>query len=257
MAELPAIFSLKGRTALVTGASTGIGRDAALTLAEAGARVLLVARNPERLEAVRREIVSSGGQAASHAFDVSDPASIASLVEEVCRSGPLPDILVNNAGTIDRSPLGQIEHGEWQRVVALNLTAPIMLAQALAPSMREKRWGRIVNVASILALQGKPNAHSYVATKHAVAGITKSMAAELGGEGICVNALCPGYIRTEINVVLQQDEAFSRKIETRTPLGRWGTVEDLRGPLLMLCSQAASFVNGHLMVVDGGLIVTH
>lgn len=257
MAELPAIFSLKGRTALVTGASAGIGHDAALTLAEAGARVLLVARNLERLEAVRREIVSSGGQAATHAFDVSDPASIASLVEDVSRFGPMPDILVNNAGTIDRSPLGQIEHVEWQRVVALNLTAPFLLAQALAPSMRERRWGRIVNIASILALQGKPNAHSYVATKHAVAGITKSMAAELGGQGICVNALCPGYIRTEINIVLQQDEVFNEKLKARNPLQRWGTVEDLRGPLLMLCSQASSFVNGHLMVVDGGMTVTH
>lgn len=257
MAELAAIFSLEGRTALVTGASTGIGRDAALTLAEAGARVLLVARKPERLEAVRSEIVSSGGQAASHAFDVSDPASIARLVEEVSRSGPMPDILVNNAGTIDRSPFGQIELAEWQRVMALNLTAPFLLAQALAPSMREKRWGRIVNVASILALQGKPNAHSYVATKHAMAGITKSMAAELGREGICVNALCPGYIRTEINVVLQQDEAFNEKLKARNPLQRWGTVEDLRGPLLMLCSRASSFVNGHLMVVDGGMTVAH
>jgi NAD(P)-dependent dehydrogenase (short-subunit alcohol dehydrogenase family) len=123
--------------------------------------------------------------------------------------------------------------------------------------MRERRWGRIVNVASILALHGKPNAHSYAATKHAVAGITKSMAAELGGEGICVNALCPGYIKTEINTVLQQDEVFNAKINARTPLKRWGTVEDLRGPLLMLCSQAASFVNGHLMVVDGGMTVTH
>lgn len=257
MAELESIFSLQGRTALVTGASAGIGRDAALTLADAGARVLLVARSSGRLEDVRDEIISSGGQASAHCFDVSDPATIAMLTKEVSQSGAMPDILVNNAGTIDRSPFDQVGHAEWQRVMALNLTAPFLLAQAFAPSMRERRWGRIVNVASILALHGKPNAHSYAATKHAVAGITKSMAAELGGEGICVNALCPGYIKTEINTVLQQDEVFNAKINARTPLKRWGTVEDLRGPLLMLCSQAASFVNGHLMVVDGGMTVTH
>lgn len=256
MGEPASLFSLHGRTALVTGASSGIGRDVALTLAKAGARMLLVARSAERLEEVRQEIASGGGHASSHAFDVSDAASVAMLAQEVSRLDAMPDILVNNAGTIDRSAFEQVEQTEWERVIAVNLTAPMLLAQAFAPSMRERRWGRIVNVASILALHGKPNAHSYVATKHAVAGLTKSMAAELGGEGICVNALCPGYIKTEINVALQTPE-FDARITSRVPLRRWGTVEDLRGPMLMLCSEAASFVNGHLMVVDGGMTVTH
>ncbi|WP_158553275.1 MULTISPECIES: SDR family NAD(P)-dependent oxidoreductase [Mesorhizobium] len=257
MSDVLSLFSLNGRTALVTGASGGIGREAALTLANAGARLVLVARIAERLEAVRKQIVAAGGQAFAFACDVSDHSAVDQLAHELEQAQMLPDILVNNAGTIDRSPFGKVEASEWERVISLNLTAPFMLAQAFVPAMRAKKWGRIVNVASILALQGKPNAHSYAATKHGLAGLTRSMASELGSEGICVNALCPGYIRTEINVVLQNDAEFNARMISRVPLKRWGSVDDLRGPLLMLCSEASSFVNGHLMVVDGGLTVTH
>lgn len=141
--------------------------------------------------------------------------------------------------------------------MSLNLTAPMLLAQAVVPAMRAKGWGRIINVASILAIRGKPNAHSYSASKHAIAGLTRSMAAELGGCGICVNALCPGYVRTEINQTLQTDPAFTAMLQARVPLGRWGETGDLAGPLMLLASDAASFVNGHLLVVDGGMTATH
>lgn len=248
------LFSLMGRTALVTGASSGIGLASAQTLAAAGARVILVARRADRLLEAAATI---GEGAEAIACDLSQPDDIARLVATLAQRGLAPDILVNNAGAIDRARFDDVARSDWDRVMALNVTAPMLLAQALVPAMRSQRWGRIVNVASILAIRGKPNAHSYSASKHAIAGLTKSMAAELGGSGICVNALCPGYVRTEINQTLQSDPAFTAMLQARVPLGRWGETGDLAGPLLMLASDAASFVNGHLVVVDGGMTATH
>lgn len=248
------LFALTGRTALVTGASSGIGLAAAQTLAAAGARVILVARGAERL---RDAAAGIGGGAEAIPCDLSQPDDIARLIQTLTQRGLAPDILINNAGAIDRAGFDDVTRADWDRVMALNVTAPMLLAQALVPAMRARGWGRIVNVASILAIRGKPNAHSYTASKHAIAGLTKSMAAELGGSGICVNALCPGYVRTDINQNLQADPAFTAMLQARVPLGRWGETGDLAGPLLMLASDAASFVNGHLLVVDGGMTATH
>jgi NAD(P)-dependent dehydrogenase (short-subunit alcohol dehydrogenase family) len=251
------LFSLKGRTAMVTGASSGIGLASARALAGAGAKVVLVARASDRLEAATQGILADGGQAIGLACDLSDIDALANLQQALATADLSPDILVNNAGGIDRAPFSDVEPDEWDRIMALNLTAPLRLAQFLIEDMRRRRWGRIVNVASILAVHGKPNAHSYTASKHAIAGLTKSMAAELGRDGVCVNALCPGYIKTEINQTLQNDAAFTDRLLARVPLGRWGEPSDLIGPLLLLCSDASNFINGHLMVVDGGLTATH
>ena len=248
------LFSLKGRTALITGASSGIGLAAAQTLAAAGARVVLAARGAERLHAAAQAI---GETAVAIPCDLTTETGIATLTEGLAQRGLAPDVLVNNAGSIDRAGFDDVTRTDWDRVMSLNLTAPMLLAQAVVPAMRAKGWGRIINVASILAIRGKPNAHSYSASKHAIAGLTRSMAAELGGCGICVNALCPGYVRTEINQTLQTDPAFTAMLQARVPLGRWGETGDLAGPLMLLASDAASFVNGHLLVVDGGMTAPH
>lgn len=251
------MFALKGRVALVTGASGGIGCHAAEVLAAAGAEVILVARRKQRLDEAVARIRTRDGRAHAIEADVGTIEGVRALVAEVAALGLAPDILINNAGIIDRDHFEDVKPENWDKVFALNVTAPMFLAQAFAPHMRAQGWGRIVNIASINALQGKPDAHSYVASKHAVAGMTRSMAAELGRDGVCVNAICPGYIRTEINQVLQNDPAFSAKVETRVPLGRWGQPSDLSGPLLLLSSQAGGFVNGHLMIADGGMTAVH
>jgi NAD(P)-dependent dehydrogenase (short-subunit alcohol dehydrogenase family) len=257
LAEIDALFSLAGRTALITGASGGIGAATARVLAAAGARVILIARNLDRLEEEAAHLRASGAEALALRAELGTEQGLEALVAALATAGEAPDILVNNAGMIDRAAFDDVSRPGWDEVIGLNLTAPMFLTQALIPAMRARGWGRVVNIASILALQGKKNAHSYTASKHAIAGLTRSMAAELGQDGVCVNALCPGYIRTEINTVLQQDAGFGAMIAARVPLQRWGETADLAGPLLLLCSPAASYLNGHMLVVDGGMTAVH
>lgn len=251
------LFRLDGRVALVTGASRGIGRMAAEVLAQAGAHVVLAAREAAALEQACARIGEVGGGAEPLVLDVSDEDAIRQAVADLDRRGRSPDILVNNAGRIDRASLPESTTDDWRAVVAVNLTGPYVLARTVSEGMRRRGWGRIINIASILAIHGKPNAHSYTATKHAVAGLTRSLCAELGRDGILVNAICPGYIRTEFTGVLQENKVFSDMVVSRVPLRRWGETADLAGPLLLLASDAASYVNGHLFVVDGGLTSTH
>lgn len=251
------LFRLDGRVALVTGASRGIGLSCAAVLASAGAHVVMVARDAANLEAARDGIAAQGGSAEAVTFDVTDEAAIRDAVAALDARGRSPNILVNNAGRIDRASLADSTTEDWRGVVETNLTGPYVLARTVSGAMQRRKWGRIVNIASILAMHGKPNAHSYTATKHAISGLTRSLCAELGKDGVLVNAICPGYIRTEFNKVLQEDPAFSDMVLSRVPLRRWGEPADLAGPLLLLASNASSYVNGHLFVVDGGLTATH
>jgi gluconate 5-dehydrogenase len=247
-------FSLEGRIALVTGASRGLGAAIAEGLAEAGATVILAGRDKTALLTTRQTI---GGQAQTMIFDVGAAKECQMAVDAVAASFGRLDILVNCAGVITRGMLDEVSEDAWDHVMRINLDSPRWLARAAAPHMTRCGWGRIVNVGSILSFQGKAGASAYITSKHALAGLTRALAAELGPRGVNVNAICPGYFRTEINVPLQVDSAYSSKIKAATPLGRWGEPSELKGAAIFLASEAASYVNGHLLVIDGGMSATH
>ena len=249
------LFSLADRVALITGASRGLGLAMAKGMAAAGAHVVLNARNPEALDACVSEIAAAGGSAEAIAFDVTDePAAVAAVKQIVADRGRL-DILVNNAGMVHRVPTLESDTAGWQKMVDTNLTSLYVLAREAARPMVENGWGRIINIGSVMSLVARPGIISYVATKHAVNGMTKALAVELGGTGVTINAIGPGYFATELNQALVDDPEFTRMVEQRTPVGRWGEPDELVGAAVFLASDAAAYVNGHLLMVDGGMTV--
>ncbi len=249
------LFSLTGRVALVTGASRGLGRAMAAALAGAGAKVVLAGRDTGALAESVASIHAAGGRAASIAFDVADTAAGAAAVAEVVADQGRLDILINNAGIIQRAPILDTETADWQRVVDTNLTGAFALARAAGRPMVEQGWGRIISTGSVLSLLARPGIPAYIATKHALTGLTKALAVELGPHGVTANAIAPGFIRTEFTQPMQDDPNFDAMIEQRTPLGRWGEPDDLAGTVIYLASNASAYVNGHLLVVDGGMTV--
>lgn len=244
---------LDGKVALITGASRGLGWAIARAMAESGATVAINSRSAEDCNAKVAEVEAAGGQAFALPFDAADVASCRQAVADVIGRAGSIDILVNNAGTTHRLPLEEFDEDRWQQVVDLNLTAAFALGRAAGLAMAERGWGRIINIASILALVGRPTIPAYVATKHGLTGLTKALAVELGPRGVTVNAINPGYFATEFNAPLIANEEFDSMVKTRTPVGRWGDPDELAGAALFLASDAAGYVNGTSLTVDGGM----
>lgn len=246
-------FSLAGRVALVTGSSRGIGRCIAEALMGAGAHVVLHGRDDKGLAAAAAGYASDGLATSHIAADVTDEAAMTLALEQiVTRQGRL-DILVNNAGISSRSPLAAAATDEWRRVIDVDLNACFVLAREAARPMAATGFGRIINIASVAGLIAAPGRASYVAAKHGLIGLTRSLALELGSQGITANAVAPGFIATELNADMRKDVAIDRWVKSRNPIGRWGKPEDIAGAVVYLASPAAAFVNGAVLVADGGM----
>lgn len=244
---------LAGRIALVTGASQGIGRACAIELAKAGATVALAARNEAKLAEVAAEIASAGGQAAAFALDVASEESIKSGAKAVLDRFGKIEILVNNAGITRDDLMMRMKRADWDDVLATNLTGTFLLTQALVRQMMKNRWGRIVNITSVVGRTGQEGQVNYAASKAGLIGFTRSLARELASRGITVNAVAPGYIETPMTAVL--DEKLRAKMVEQIPLGRPGTDADVAHSVAFLASDNAAYITGHVLDVNGGMFM--
>lgn len=244
-------FSLKGRTALVTGAASGLGAAIAIALAEAGAAVACHG-NRRPAEETAQQIRSAGGMARSYTADLSLPDGAERLFADVSSAIGSPDVLVNNAGTIHRATAEDHDLEAWNTVLQVNLTSAFRLAQLAARPMLERRQGKIINIASMMSFQGGIRIAAYVASKGGIAQVTKALANEWASRNVQVNAIAPGYFRTENTRTLQDDETRNRQILDRIPAGRWGDPQDIAGAAVFLASPASDYVTGTVLVVDGG-----
>lgn len=245
-------FKLDDRVALVTGASTGLGAAIAIALAQAGAHVSCHG-NTRSPATTCDHINSFGGMAFGISGDLSKPETPKSLVDQTLERFGRIDILINNAGTIRRAPAVDYSDEDWATVIEVNLSSVFRLSKLVGKQMIEnERGGKIVNIASLLSFQGGITVPAYAASKGGVAQLTKALANEWSKHRINVNAIAPGYMRTANTAALQADETRNRQILERIPAGRWGEPEDLAGAAVFLCSSASDYINGHILVVDGG-----
>ena len=246
------IFDLTGRAALVTGGSKGIGKAIASIFAQAGAEVMLAARHENELQATAEEIRRASGARVEYAVvDMTRRSDVAHLAERAVATLGKVDILVNNAGANLPQAIDAIRDEDWDRLVELNLTSCMALSRAIAPGMKERRWGRIIHMSSIMGLGSTPARNAYSATKSALLGLARAMALDLGPYNITVNCIAPGPIATDMpmSILSKEQQAV---LAARTAFNRWARPEELAGPALLLASEAGSFVTGTVLVVDGG-----
>lgn len=243
-------FDLTGKTAMVTGANTGIGQAIALALAEAGADIALVARSDT--SETTKIVEAAGRKCVTLTADLGSAQVVDGLVNDCVAEFGALDILVNNAGIIRRNDATDFTEQDWDAVMDVNLKSLFFLSQAAAKHMLERGSGRIINIASLLSFQGGIRVASYTASKSGVAGLTKLLANEWAAKGLCVNAIAPGYIETNNTEALREDPVRNKAILERIPAGRWGEAEDIGGAAVFLASDAAKYVNGHVLAVDGG-----
>lgn len=246
-------FNLQGKTAVVSGCDTGIGKAIAVGLAEAGADIIgvSVALEPSGSE-VENEITALGRKFTAYKVDFSDRTALYSFIETVRSSGPAIDILINNAGMILRKPAAEHPDEYWDKLMSVNLDAQFIMAREFGKDMVNRKSGKIVFTCSLLSFQGGINVPGYTASKSAVAGLVKAFANEWASFGVNVTGIAPGYIATDNTAALRADEARSKSILDRIPAGRWGEPSDFKGPAVFLCSPAAAYVNGSVLLVDGG-----
>lgn len=245
------MFSLKDKVALLTGASQGIGRETALALAEAGAKVAAAARNEEKLASLVNEIVNAGGEAIAVKMDVADAEQIKSGFKQTLEKFGRLDILVNNAA-ITRDGLAlRMKQDDWDAVIRTNLTGAHLCVQQALSTMMRARAGRIINIASVVAQMGNAGQANYVAAKAGLVGLTKAIAIEIASRNITVNAVAPGFIATPMTDVLP--DKVKDELKTRIPLGRMGSARDVASAIVFLASDEASYITGHVLDINGGL----
>ncbi|HEY8306528.1 MAG TPA: SDR family oxidoreductase [Lapillicoccus sp.] len=247
------LFDLTGRSALVTGSTRGIGYALARGLLTAGARVVVHGRGEDRAAGAAATLAGEGAVTLPAAFDVTSASSVDAGVGRIEAEWGTPDILVNNAGMQRRAPVLDFSVADWDELVATNLTSAFLVSQRVGRGMAERGSGKIVMIGSVQSRLARPGIAPYSATKGGVVMLTRGLCADLGPKGIQANALCPGYIDTELTQALVDDPEFSEWVRGRTPAGRWGGVEDLVGALVFLASAASDFVNGQVLYVDGGM----
>jgi 3-oxoacyl-[acyl-carrier protein] reductase len=247
------IYSMAGRTALVTGASQGIGAAVARRLAAQGAKVVLAARSADKLEELAGEIQADGGEALAFSLDISDAEGVGGRIKELPEEMAAIDILVNNAGITDDNLLARMSVEQWERVIRTNLTGAYAVTKAVSRGMMKRRWGRVISVSSVVGLMGNSGQTNYAAAKAGLIGFSKSLARELASRNITVNVIAPGFIATAMTDRLP--EAARQELESGIPARRLGGVDDIAAAAVYLASEEASYVTGHVLNVSGGLYI--